>query len=107
MPSFPASDKSKDTRYGWFTRNHGHECWELDALDPNLLRQRVREEIEALIEPVAWARCKNTEKAEHESLRSVLNIWNGGDPKPPEPPPAEPETPPPNWITEYLEWWQP
>src|SRR5262245_54386981 len=36
--SFPASDKKKDKRYGWFVRNFGVWCWELDAMDPNDLR---------------------------------------------------------------------
>ena len=53
LPSFPASDKAKDPRYRWFTTNYGQECWELDALDPNLLRDRVREHIELCIESVA------------------------------------------------------
>jgi hypothetical protein len=80
LPGFPASDKAKDPRYGWFTRNYGHECWELDALDPNILRQCVREQIEVQIEPEAWARCKNTERAESESLRSIMKCWNPGKP---------------------------
>jgi hypothetical protein len=73
--SFPASDKAKDTRYKWFTQNYGHECWELDALDPNDLRARVETEIKALIEPVAWERCKVTERAEEASLRAVMKSW--------------------------------
>jgi hypothetical protein len=31
LPSFPASDKTKDPRHKWFVQNHGHDCWELDA----------------------------------------------------------------------------
>ena len=41
LPSFPASDKRKDPRYKWFVANHGHLCWELDAMDPNALRDCV------------------------------------------------------------------
>jgi hypothetical protein len=78
LPSFPASDKAKDSRYSWFTRNYGQECWELDALDPNVLRQCVREQIEAQIERDAWERCKNTERAEHKSLLSIMKNWNRG-----------------------------
>ena len=50
LPSFPATDKSKDKRYQWFCANHGNHCWELDAMDPNDLRRRVRTEIEAHID---------------------------------------------------------
>lgn len=81
LTSFPASDKRKDTRYRWFVRNYGAECWELDALDPNLLRDCVRENIEAYIEPEAWERCKVTERAEQESLRTVIKNWNPGKPQ--------------------------
>lgn len=75
LPSFPASDKSKDTRYKWFVANYGSRCWELDAMDPNDLRARVKQEIEALIEPAAWARCETVNAAEQRSLQTVLGNW--------------------------------
>jgi hypothetical protein len=75
LPSFPASDKRKDSRYPWFVANHGHLCWELDAMDPNDLRHCVEREIKKLIEPVAWARCEVVNKAEQDSLRTVLDKW--------------------------------
>jgi hypothetical protein len=37
--------------------NHGRYCWELDALDPNALRDCFEQAIIGLIEPVAWKRC--------------------------------------------------
>ena len=77
LPSFPASDKRKDPRYNWFVANYGHRCWELDAMDPNDLRACVKREIKKLIEPVAWKRCEIINKAEQESLRSVLDSWRG------------------------------
>jgi hypothetical protein len=77
LPWFPASDKKGDTRYRWFVDNYGERCWELDALDPNDLRALVDEAIRAEIEPVAWKRCAAVEKAERESLRHVLDSWNG------------------------------
>ena len=75
LPSFPAKDKRKDTRYPWFVRRFGQRCWELDALDPNDLRGRVERAIKALIEPKAWRRCEVVNKAEQESLRSILKKW--------------------------------
>jgi hypothetical protein len=75
LPSFPASDKKKDTRYGWFVRRYGGQCWELDALDPNALRNMVEAAILKQIEPVAWARCKVVEHAERESIKGVLRKW--------------------------------
>ncbi|MFL6799239.1 MAG: hypothetical protein ACJ8F3_17700 [Xanthobacteraceae bacterium] len=77
LPSFPALDKKKDPRHKWFTRHYGDRCWELDALDPNDLRSLVEKAIREEIEPIAWKRCAVVEKAERESLRTVLDSWRG------------------------------
>ena len=75
LPSFPAKDKKKDPRYAWFVEHYGKTCWELDALDPNDLRDIVEQAIQNEIEPVAWKRCATVEKAEKASLRHVLDRW--------------------------------
>jgi hypothetical protein len=75
LPSFPATDKSKDSRYPWFVRNFGKRCWELDALDPNVLRACVEDEIKSLIGPDAWQRCEVVNLAERDSLCEVLTKW--------------------------------
>jgi hypothetical protein len=75
LPSFPATDKRKDPRYKWFRANHGDRCWELDAMDPNDLRDCVEEAIKELIEPVAWERCEAVNQAEQESLKTILAKW--------------------------------
>ena len=75
LPSFPATDKKKDTRYKWFTTRYGDCCWELDAMDPNDLRNCVKAAIKKLIEPVAWKRCEVVNKAEQESLKTILEKW--------------------------------
>jgi hypothetical protein len=75
LPSFPASDKTTDTRYRWFVDHYGHTCWELDALNPVLLRQRVAEAIEQYIDWEAWLRCDAVEAAEQRSLKQILGTW--------------------------------
>jgi len=75
LPSFPATDKRKDPRYKWFAQNFGDQCWEIDALDPNILRARVEEEIKSLIEPEAWERCLRVTRAQQDSLREVMHNW--------------------------------
>ena len=44
-------------------------------MDPNDLRDCVEREIRNLIEPVAWERCEIVNKAEQESLRTILTNW--------------------------------
>jgi hypothetical protein len=75
LPSFPASDKVDDPRYKWFVKNYGKKCWELDAMNPNDLRDCVEREILKLIEPVAWKRCEVVNRAEKESLSTILKGW--------------------------------
>ena len=76
LPSFDAKTKSKDKRYGWFTKNFGDQCWELDAMDPNQLRDLVRAEIKALINPVLWADQEALQKREKQSLEMNLRHWS-------------------------------
>jgi hypothetical protein len=75
LPSFPATDKTKDSRYKWFIGQYGQACWELDALNPVLLRQRVAEAIEQYIDLDAWTRCDVAEAAERRSLHAILSAW--------------------------------
>jgi len=75
LPSFPVTDKRKDPRYKWFRANYGDRCWELDAMDPNDLRDCVEAATKELIEPVAWKRCEIVNQAEQESLKTILEKW--------------------------------
>ncbi len=69
LPSRPV--KPKDAR----ARNWQGECVELDAIDPRQLRQLARECIERHISPELLTRHKQIEKAERQTLRSVLTNW--------------------------------
>lgn len=75
LPHFPAASKRQDPRYKWFRSEYGDKCWELDAMHPNDLRDRVVAEIEALIEWSAWERCEQAQEAEQESLQALLDQW--------------------------------
>ena len=75
LPSFSVETKRRDPRYAWFKRNYGARCWELDAMNPNDLRQRLRNEIIRRIDLDAWAHCQTTEAAERESLNAYVNAW--------------------------------
>jgi hypothetical protein len=81
--SFPVTDKGKDSRYLWFKydQDYGEDCWEIDALDPNELRDCVEANINTcILDRDAWERCERVCKAERDSLRHVLRAWhNGGD----------------------------
>lgn len=75
LPSFEAESKTKDPRYKWFVQNYGKQAWELDALSPVILRQRVEREILSLIDADVWNRAVEVEAAEIESMSGILNNW--------------------------------
>jgi hypothetical protein len=56
VSSFPAEDKIADSRYEWFVDHYDDACWELDALSPVTLRERVQAAITAELDPAAWDR---------------------------------------------------
>jgi hypothetical protein len=72
---FPASDKKKDSRYKWFVRSYGDWCWELDALSPNVLRDRVEDAILAELDHEAWERYVQAERVELEAIATTCRSW--------------------------------
>jgi hypothetical protein len=72
---FPASDKKKDARYKWFVQHHGRWCWELDALSPKVLRERLEQAIVAELNVEAWNRYVLVEEAEREAIIATCEAW--------------------------------
>lgn len=75
LPHFEAISKSKDPRYQWFAANYGARCWEVDALSPVVLRQRVEGEILSLLDADVWQHAIGVERAEVESMQTILGTW--------------------------------
>lgn len=75
LPSFPASSKQADSRYRWFVERYGDRCWELDAMDPNALRERVESAIRGLIDGPAWDWACEVESAEVASMENFHAAW--------------------------------
>jgi hypothetical protein len=75
LPSFDASTKADDPRHRWFVDNFGGQCWELDAMSPVLLRQRVHESVQNLIDTEPWAHALQIEKVEAQSMRDFAQSW--------------------------------
>ena len=77
LPSFPTDTKKQDPRYRWYRERYGARCWELDALSPVVLRDRVRDAIDDRLDHAAWDRAEVVERAERESLQDILRAWPG------------------------------
>jgi hypothetical protein len=75
LPSFDAVSKKKDPRYTWFVETYGEQCWELDALSPADLRDRVETEIRGLLDIETWERYVRAETVEQASIVSAVSKW--------------------------------
>jgi len=75
LPSFAVETKRDDARHNWFVERYGRRCWELDAMDPNDLRERVRDHIEDLIDDDVWQHAIEIEAAEVASMCEFHAEW--------------------------------
>ena len=60
--------KEDDPRRPKFQKAHGNYGYELDALDPDELRKRIRDNIESCIDRAAWDELTQTEQRERNEL---------------------------------------
>jgi hypothetical protein len=83
LPSFAATTKKGDSRYAWYVcqclsgqrSRLDLQCWELDALSPVVLRERIEAAIVASLDLEAWDQAAAADAAERDSLRSILSAW--------------------------------
>lgn len=76
LPSFEAATKSGDARYRWFIDRYGPRCWEVDAMAPPILREKVESWIGKFIDVTAWRRALEVEHAETVSMAEFLATWH-------------------------------
>lgn len=75
LSGFDADTKTGDGRHRWYVERYGHRCWELDAMPPPLLRERVRESIWRFIDEALWDHAAVVERAEVESMQQFHAAW--------------------------------
>ena len=72
LPHFDAATKKTDSRHDWFVRRYGTKCWELDAMSPVDLRERVADAIWLMLDHDVWNRALLTEKAERDAVNQYV-----------------------------------
>lgn len=76
----PNPAKFSDSRYEGYVRNHGRQSWELDALEPALLTELVREHVQAVRDDEAWVEAEAREEGVRATLRHVASdLSESGD----------------------------
>ena len=71
----PNFAKEKDSRYAAYVRQFGLDCWELDALAPNVISGLVRAELDGLIDADGWAAAFADEGASRAVLIKASDNW--------------------------------
>lgn len=64
----PNPAKITDSRFHGYSQKHGDESWELDALDPTIIDQLIRAELEKIVDFESW----NLVMAEEEKEKTVM-----------------------------------
>jgi hypothetical protein len=78
----PLEAKKTDTRTPKYVKKHGTATIELDALPPDVLRQRIIDAVEKHIDADEWRRAERAERVERESvleLTSRLERFRAGE----------------------------
>jgi hypothetical protein len=73
LPPNPAKDS--DSRYAAYAARFGPECWELDALDPTVIADLIRAELENLIDVETWQAAEAQEDANRALLADTSRNW--------------------------------
>ena len=73
----PNFAKETDKRFPAYVREFGtQECWELDALEPTMIDQLLREAIEDRVDAKKWRAAKARERKNKSVLAAVLQRWD-------------------------------
>lgn len=68
----PNPTKLTDSRAEAYIREHGHECWEVDALEPKVLHQIISDALENVIDKKKMKRVIRRENKDKKRIVSVL-----------------------------------
>lgn len=71
----PNPVKESDSRSDAYTAEYGHESWELDALEPSVIGDLIREHVTPLIDRKKWNARKAEETTGKEQLSEVSQRW--------------------------------
>jgi hypothetical protein len=72
----PNPAKATDARFEGYTEKYGLESWELDALEPQIISDLIRANIEPLIDPERWENVLEAENAARTVMKNVAERWD-------------------------------
>lgn len=71
----PNVAKQTDTRYAKYVEVYGETCWELDALEPQVIGDLIREAVGSYRDDAVWAEEEKRQEQARKKLRKVAREW--------------------------------
>lgn len=71
----PNPTKTTDPRAAMYIAQYGHECWELDAIEPTELESLVTDAIESHLDLDQWKESKERVETEKEEVKKTFEEW--------------------------------
>jgi hypothetical protein len=72
----PNPAKITDSRSTEYIKNYGNSSWELDAMEPRVMRKLIKDSIKAIRDQDLWDERVEYEENEKEKLLKVAKNWN-------------------------------
>lgn len=71
----PNPTKLSDARATGYIAEFGHECWELDALEPKVITELIRNEVTALLDSDLLLEVENKERTDKENIQKICDNY--------------------------------
>jgi len=68
-----------DSRAATYVDEYGDQSWELDALEPTVIRDLIRDAVMRVRDPVLWDQALEKETADLEALDDMIESMGGKD----------------------------
>lgn len=71
----PNPAKMTDSRANEYVERYGYDSWELDALEPSVINELIRSEVEGFIDQDIWDETVERENAVKAKLQEIADDW--------------------------------
>lgn len=72
----PNPTKLTDARASGYISEYGHECWELDALEPKIITSLIRNEVTALMDADLFEEVERKEQTDKSNIQLVCDNYD-------------------------------
>lgn len=72
----PNPTKLSDARSNGYIEKYGHECWELDALEPNVITNLISEEVKQLRDDSLYQHICNEEERDKGNIERICEHYD-------------------------------